>query len=122
MQHACTSVSTRCHSVVYTREPPRYGIDICALSETCCADEGSICEPEGAYTFFWKDTEKSKSRTYGVGFAIQSSLLRQLPDLPTGLNERLMKLCIPLTHTRHVTIISAYDLTLTSSEEDKEAF
>ena len=47
---------------------------------------------------------------------------KQLPGLPTGINECLMKLCIPLTHIWYATIISAYAPTLTSSDEDKEVF
>jgi len=108
--------TTRPHrrTALIARELARYSIDICALSETRFADEGSICEPEGGYTFFWKGREENEGRTHGVGFAIRSSLLQQLPDLPTGINECLIKLRIALTHTRHATIISAYAPTLTS--------
>jgi len=32
----------------------RYDVDIAALSETRLADEGSLSEADGGYTFFWK--------------------------------------------------------------------
>ena len=35
-------------------ELQRYNIDIAALSETRLADEGSLTEVAGGYTFFWK--------------------------------------------------------------------
>ena len=90
--------------------------------KTRFAEEGSICEPEGGYTFFWKGKAENEVRIHGVGFAIRTSLLRHLPDLPTGINERLMKLRIPIAKSRHATIISAYAPTLSTCDEDKEAF
>ena len=63
-----------------------------------------------------------EDRIHGVGLAIKSSLTKQLPTLPIGINERLMKLRLPLGHNRYATIISAYALTLTSPEEIIEQF
>ena len=45
-----------------------------------------------------------------------------MPLQPVGINERLMKLRIPLSRIRHLTIISAYTPTLTSPDDDKEQF
>ena len=59
---------------------------------------------------------------HGVGLAIKTSLSRQLPELPTPVSERLMKLRFRLNPFRHVTVISAYAPTLTSSDEAKDAF
>ena len=42
--------------------------------------------------------------------------------LPVGINERLMKLRIPLSRIRYLTIISAYAPTLTSPDDAKEQF
>ena len=56
------------------------------------------------------------------GLAIKTSLCRQLPDLPTPVSERFMKLRFPLNPSRHVAVISSYTLTLTSSDEAKAAF
>ena len=63
-----------------------------------------------------------EDRIHGVGLAIKSSLMKQLPTLPIGINERLMKLRLPLGRNRYATIISAYAPTLTSPEETIEQF
>lgn len=109
-------------TALVARELARYRIDIAALSETRLAEEGSVTELKGGYTFFWKGKSKDEDRIHGVGLAIKTSLLKQLPDLPTSINERLMKIRFPVNRTRHATIISAYAPTLTSSDEMKEVF
>ena len=46
-----------------------------------------------------KDTHssaKAEDRIHGVGLATKTSLCRQLPDLPTPVSERFMKLHFPL--------------------------
>ena len=105
-----------------SKELDRYDIDITAISEKRLADEGSVCEPNGGYTFFWRDRKQHEERIHGVGFAIRNTFLRQLPELLNGINERLMKLRLPLSRSRHVTIISAYAPifapTFTSPDED----
>ncbi|XP_076038059.1 uncharacterized protein LOC143023423 [Oratosquilla oratoria] len=109
-------------TALVARELARYRIDMAALSETRLPEEGSVAERKGGYTFFWKGKSKDEDRIHGVGLAIKTSLLKQLPDLPTSINERLMKIRFPLDRSRHATIISAYAPTLTSSDEAKEAF
>lgn len=109
-------------TALIARELARYRIDIAALSETRIAEEGSVDELKGGYTFFWKGKAKDEERIHGVGLAIKTSLLKQLPGLPTPVNERLMKFRFPLNRTRHITLISAYAPTLTSSDEVKETF
>lgn len=47
--------------------------------------------------------------------------MKQVPDLPIGITENLMKLWFP-PNNPSVTIISAYALTLKSSDEDNEQF
>ena len=103
------------------RELGRYKIDTVTLSDTRLAEEGSIAEPKG-YTFFWREKAEDEDRIHGVGLAIKTSLCRQLPDLPTPVSERLMKLRFRLNPFRHVTVISIYAPTLTSSDEAKDAF
>ena len=89
---------------------------------SCLQHEGQVSETGSGYTFFWKGKAQNEDRIHGVGFAIKTSLLRQFPSLPTGINERLMKLRIPISNKRFLTIISAYAPTLTSAEEVKEQF
>ncbi|KAL8590784.1 hypothetical protein ACOMHN_059288 [Nucella lapillus] len=109
-------------TALIARELARYRIDIAAISETRLEDEGSVAEPKGGYTFFWKGKGQDEDRIHGVGLAIKSTLLRQLPDLPTAINERLMKLRFSINRSRHVPVISAYVPTLTSSDEAKDTF
>ena len=109
-------------TALIAREPARYRIDIAALSETRLANEGMLTEAGGGYTFFWKGKPETEDRIHGVGFAIRTSMLKDIPTLPEGVSERLIKLRFPLNRSRHVTIISAYAPTLTSSDEAKEEF
>ena len=109
-------------TALVARELGRLGIDIAALSETRLADEGQLDEVGGGYTFFWKGVEEGENRQHGVGFAIKTDLVKQLTELPSGINKRLMTMRLPLESNRFVTIISAYAPTLTSPEEDKGIF
>ena len=108
-------------TALIARELGKYQIDIAALSETRLAEEGSVAEPKGGYTFFWRGKAKDEDRIHGVGLAIKTSFCKQLQDLPTP-SERLMKHRFPLNPSRHVTVISGYVPTLTSSDEAKDTF
>ena len=69
----------------------RYDVDIAALSETRLADEGSLSEAGGGYTFVWKGLPQDARRMHGIGFATRSSLLAHITESPVGINERLKK-------------------------------
>ena len=88
-------------TTLIAKEPARYRIDRAALSETRLADEGILKGDGGGYTFFWRGKPEAEDRLHGVGFAIRTSLMKSIPSLPVGINERFMK-------SRHLTIISAY--------------
>ena len=109
-------------TALVARELQRYRVDIAALSETRIADEGSLREERGGNTFFWKGKLQAEDQIHGVGFAIRTALLRSMPVLSVGINERLMKLRIPLSRIRCLTIISAYTPILTSPDDAKEQF
>jgi len=57
-------------------------VDLAALSETRFADEGSLTEVGGGYTFFWKGLPHDVSRIHGVGFVIRTSLVSQITESP----------------------------------------
>ena len=116
LNRATTSRHERGTALV-AREFQRYWVDIAALSETPIADEGSLREERGGYTFFWKGKPQTEDRIHGVGFAIRTALLRSMPALPAEINERFMKLRVPLSKIRYLTIISAYAPTLSSSDD-----
>ena len=109
-------------TALIAQELSRYNVDIAALSETRLADEGSVSENSGGYTFFWKGYRPEERRIHGVGLAIRNTLLKACPDNPIGISARLMKLRIPLTNNRHITLFSCYAPTLQSDEEDKDVF
>lgn len=48
--------------------------------------------------------------------------MKNISVLPAGINKHLMNLCIPINKSRCLTIISAYALTLTCSDDTKEEF
>ena len=49
-------------------------------------------------------------------------MTRQLVELPVGISERLMTLCLHLQQQYYATIISAYAPKLVADEADKAAF
>ena len=116
-----TAVRPHRRTALIAKELARYNIDTAALSYRL-AEEGSRTEPSSSYTCFWKRKKQTEDRIHGTGFAIKPSLVGQLTDLPVGLNERLRRLRLSLSHKRHATIISAYAPTLTRTEEVIEQF
>ena len=109
-------------TALIAQELSRYGVDIAALSETRLADEGSITEDHGGYTFFWKGLPQQERRIHGVGFAVKNSILEKCGTVPVGISERLMKFRIPLANNRYATIFSIYAPTLMAENEDKDRF
>jgi exonuclease III len=111
-------------SAIVARELDRYNIDIAALSETRVLGETSFAEnyEGGGYTFFLMGKPEGEKCYHGVGFAIRSRLLPSLQNKhPTGINERLMTMSLPLDSCT-LTIISAYAPTLARPLEEKECF
>ena len=84
--------------------------------------KGSLKEEGGGYTFFWKGKPQAEDRIDRFGFAIRSALLKNTPALPVGINECLLKVRIPISKIRYLTVVSAYVPTLTSPDETKEKF
>ena len=109
-------------TAIVGRELARYNVDIAALSETRLAEEGQLREPGAGYTFFWSGRAKEDRREAGVGFAVKNALVNKLTSLPTGVNDRLMTLKLPLHGKKSATIISAYAPTMTNPDDIKEKF
>ena len=109
-------------TAIVSRELARYNIDIAALSETRVLGDTVIEETAGGYTFFLKGKPEGDKCYHGVGFAIRSKLVKHLEGkYPTGINERLMTMSLPLQNST-LFIISAYAPTLGHSDEMKEQF
>ena len=103
-------------------ELDRYNIDVAALCETRLADEGSLTEVGGGYTFFWKGLPSGQRLVHGVGFAIRTTLLQRLTETPVAVNERLITFRVPLIKGRYTTVICVYAPTLPSDDATKDAF
>ena len=108
-------------TALVSHELARYKLDIAALSETRRSDEGQLKEAAG-YTFFWKGLPKGDPRHAGVGFAIRSSLVEHLSELPSGFSERIMSCRLDLGNNRFLTLISVYAPTMDHPPEETEQF
>jgi exonuclease III len=82
--------TTERRTAIIGLELERYNIDIAALNETRFAGTGQLTEPTTGYTYLWSGLPESEKRLYGVGFAIKTSIVKELENLPTAVNERLM--------------------------------
>nr|VZI09921.1 unnamed protein product [Spirometra erinaceieuropaei] len=105
------------------RELARYKADIAALSETRFSEQGQLEEVGADYTFFWSGRPKAERRDAGVDFAIRNNIVGRLPCLPQGINDRLMRLRLPLRGGgKFATIISAYAPPMTSPDAVRDKF
>nr|VZI50851.1 unnamed protein product [Spirometra erinaceieuropaei] len=104
------------------RELARYKVDIAALSETRFSEQGQLEEVGVGYTFFWSGRPRAERRDAGVAFAIRTDIVRRLPCLPQGINDRLMSLRLPLWGGKFATIISAYAPTMTNADAVRDKF
>ena len=104
-----------------TKELQRLHIDIAALSETRLSGEDHLKESSSGYTVFWIGKPKGERRDGGVGFAIRTSLVDKM-EQPCSINDRIMKLRVPLACARYLSLLSIYAPTLTSSEENILSF
>ncbi|BHF57824.1 hypothetical protein SprV_0100077000 [Sparganum proliferum] len=102
------------------RELARYKGAIAVLSETHFPKQGQLEEVGAGYTFFWSGRTKAERRDAGVVFAIRNDIVRRLPCLPRGINDRLMSLRLPLWGGKFATIISAYAPPMTSPDTARD--
>ena len=72
--------------------------------------------------FFWIGKDEDKPRHSGVGFAIKSDIAKSLTSLPKGIYDRIMTLALDLDNESHLTLVSCYALTMSSSEQVIETF
>lgn len=105
-------------TALVAKELDRYKIDIAALSETRLPLYDSLIDH--GYTFFWSGRDISERREAGVGSAINNSIAQNLEQDPMPINDRIMKLRLPLQRDVYATIISTYAPTMTNPDEVKE--
>nr|VZI49297.1 unnamed protein product [Spirometra erinaceieuropaei] len=109
-------------TALVARELARYKVDIAALSETRFSEQGQLEEVGAGYTFFWSGRPRAERRDTGVAFAIRTDIVGRLPCLPQGINDRLMRLRLPLWGGKFATIISAYAPTMTNPDAVRDKF
>ena len=108
-------------TALVTKELQRLNVDIAALSETRFSDEDHLSEASSGYTTFWIGKPKGERRDGGVGFAIKTPLVEKV-EQPCSINDRIMKLRVPLAGDRYLSLLSIYAPTLTASEENILSF
>lgn len=103
-------------------ELDKYGIDVAALTETRLAGEGALEEVGGGYTFLWSGLPPGERRLHGVAFAVRTTLLKNIPESPRGVNERIITWRLPLCNGHQMSVICVYAPTLNADEDVKERF
>ena len=78
-------------------------------------------ELKSGYTLFWVGKPEGERRDGGVGFAIRSTLVNKIEG-PSSINDRIMKLRIPLTCGRHLSVLSVYAPTMQATEQSIMSF
>ena len=79
-------------TAIISRFFKEHNLDIVALSETRFPGESQLEEISGGYTFFWRGRSEDETRQSGVGFAIKSSIAKNLSSFPKGVSDRIMTL------------------------------
>ena len=107
-------------TALVAKELKRYNIDIAALCETRFTKYGSLVEND--YTIFWSGRREGEKRESGVGFAMKNHIASKLEQDPIPINDRLIKMRIPLKCNNYLTVICAHAPTMTNPDERKEEF
>ncbi|BHF72947.1 hypothetical protein SprV_0401601900 [Sparganum proliferum] len=76
-------------TALVTRELARYKVDIAAFRATRFFEQDQLEEFGAGYTFFWSGRPRPKRPYAGVAFAIRNDIVKQLPCLPQGINDRM---------------------------------
>ena len=90
--------------------------------ETRISGSTQLEEVGAGYTFFCVGHPEGKMRHGGVGFAVRSTLLKSIQDMPYGISPRLMKIQDNLEGGHTATLLSCYAPTLAAPQEEKEEF
>ena len=88
------------------------------MSETRFSDETQLEEVGGGYTFFCRGRCVDEARQSGVGFAIKTSIAKNLSSFPKGISDRIMTFRLPIGKDRWATFVSVYAPTMTNQEQN----
>ena len=78
----------------------------------------NLVEKGSDYIFFWKGKPDGKRIEAAVGFAIRSSLVQTLEDLPLGFSEGIISCRIPLDQGHFITLVSVYAPTMSHTPDE----
>ena len=92
-----------------------YNIDFAALSETRLSGEDQLAEVESGYTLFWSGKSEGEKREGGVGFAVRNILIDRI-ERPSVINDCIIRLRLPLSSSRYMSVIFVYAPTLTCTD------
>nr|VZH96082.1 unnamed protein product [Spirometra erinaceieuropaei] len=100
------SGSVDCSFPLRQSEEQLTGTEDGASSSGTGALQGQLKEVGADYAFFWSGCPRVERRDAGVVFAICNDVVRRLPCLPQGINDRLMSLRLSLRVGEFATIVS----------------
>ena len=107
-------------TAIIGHELGHYGTDIAAVSETCIHGESQLEEVGAGYTFFLTGHPADGPTQAGVGFAIRTSLLHRIQNMPVGHSPRLMSLTLELEGGHMANLVIAYAPTLPTPDDAKD--
>ena len=105
-------------TALVAKELARYKFDMAALSETGPVGYDNIMGQ--GYTFIWSGKGEADRREAGVALAVKNSILRELEQEPTPINDSMISTRLPLKKKAYATILSVYAPTMTNPEDKKE--
>uniref|UniRef100_A0A0L8FRU0 Uncharacterized protein n=1 Tax=Octopus bimaculoides TaxID=37653 RepID=A0A0L8FRU0_OCTBM len=112
LDNDCLKSHPERRSALVAKELQRYDTDIAASAETRIHGKGNFVEKSAGYHLFWSSREETYKRESGVGFAMKTTLVSNLEELPCSNSDRLMSSRLPLRKGRYATLISAYAPTI----------
>ncbi|VDL99258.1 unnamed protein product [Schistocephalus solidus] len=126
LSHSSSTQSSRPaqRTALIARELARYKVKIAAPSKTRFSEQYQLEEVGAGYTFFWSSRLKAEQRDSGIVFAIRNDIVRHLPCMPQGINDRLTSFPLPLQEENSTTSSAPTPppSPMTSSDAAKDKF
>ncbi|BHF84175.1 hypothetical protein SprV_0902732500 [Sparganum proliferum] len=77
---------------------------------------------DAGYTFFGSGRPRADRRDSGVAFAIWNEIVRRVPCLPQGINDRLISIRLSLQGGKFATLVGVYAIPMASPDRAKNKF
>lgn len=108
-----------CRSALVVKELQCYDMD---MSETRLAEESNFTEESSGYTFYWSGRAEGFRKEGGEAFTVWSGIVSGLEQLPSGFNDQIMSMRLPLMQNHFVSLVSVYTPTMYAPDNKKFAF